>query len=91
MSPEEWQIIGLTLRIAAASVIIGLPFATAVAMLLSRGRFPGKILLEALVNLPLVLPPVVTGYALLLLFGRIGPIGRLLDECCGIVLSRSMM
>ena len=87
LSPQEWQVIWLTLRIAAAAVILSLPFAIAIAMLLSRTRFPGKIFVEALVNLPLVLPPVVTGYGLLLAFGRHGPIGQFLDQAFGIVLA----
>src|SRR5580693_10270684 len=62
-----------------------LPFGLAAAMLLARGRFWGKSLLNAVVHLPLVLPPVVTGYVLLLLFGRRGPLGRLLAESLGIV------
>ncbi len=87
ISAEDWQIIGLTLKIATVAVIVSLPVALAVAYLLSRTRFPGKILVEALVNLPLVLPPVVTGYALLLTFGRHGWVGRKLDEEFGIVLA----
>ena len=64
-----------------------LPFGIAIAMVLTRTRFYGRMLLNALVLLPLVLPPVVTGYVLLLLFGRQGPIGRFLDEQFGIVLA----
>ena len=62
-----------------------LPIGIAVAMLLARGRFPGKSILNGIVHLPLVLPPVVTGYILLLLFGRRGPIGHWLDQTFGIV------
>lgn len=58
-----------------------------VALALARGRFPGKTLLDGLVHLPLVLPPVVTGYLLLLSFGRRGPIGEALESCCGLVFS----
>ena len=86
-SPEEWTAIWLTLRIALVASLAALPFAIAVAYLLARRNFPGKALLDALVLLPLVLPPVVTGYGLLLLFGRQGAIGRLLDQSFGIVLA----
>ena len=64
-----------------------LPFAVLVALALARGRFPGKALLDGLVHLPLVLPPVVTGYLLLIGFGRRGPIGEALEACCGVVFS----
>ncbi|MCX7159734.1 MAG: molybdate ABC transporter permease subunit, partial [Proteobacteria bacterium] len=67
------------------STLASLPVALALAMLLARGRFPGKALVDGLVNLPLVLPPVVIGYFLLLAFGRRGPIGALLEETFGIV------
>ncbi len=84
-SPEEWQAIGLTLRVAIVAVLVSLPFAIGVAWLLSYRSFPGKIFVEALISLPLVLPPVVTGYALLLLLGRHGLIGGFLDRQFGIV------
>jgi molybdate transport system permease protein len=86
-TPEEWQAVWLTLRVAIVAVIGSLPFAAAVAWVLSHTRFPGKILVEALISLPLVLPPVVTGYALLILLGRHGVIGRFLDQEMGIVLA----
>jgi molybdate transport system permease protein len=86
-TPEEWQAIWLTLRVAIVAVIGSLPFAAAIAWVLSHTRFPGKILVEALITLPLVLPPVVTGYALLILLGRHGVIGRFLDQELGIVLA----
>jgi len=86
-TPEEWQAIWLTLRVAIVAVIGSLPFAVAVAWVLSHTRFPGKILVEALISLPLVLPPVVTGYALLILLGRHGIIGQFLDRDLGIVLA----
>jgi molybdate transport system permease protein len=86
-TPEEWQAIWLTLRVAIVAVIGSLPFAAAIAWVLSHTRFPGKILVEALISLPLVLPPVVTGYALLILLGRHGLIGRFLDQELGIVLA----
>jgi molybdate transport system permease protein len=84
-TPEEWQAIGLTLRVAIVAVVVSLPFAIGMAWLLSCRSFPGKIVVEALVSLPLVLPPVVTGYALLLLLGRHGAIGGFLDRQLGIV------
>jgi len=84
-TPEEWQAIALTLRVATIGVLGSLPVAIGVAWLLSRGRLPGKILLEALISLPLVLPPVVTGYGLLLLLGRHGLVGQFLDQKLGIV------
>lgn len=77
----------LSLRVAAASLAGVVPVALALALLLARGRFPGKWLIEALVNLPLVLPPVVTGLALLILFGVRGPIGGWLYRTCGITLA----
>jgi len=86
-TPEEWQAIWLTLRVAIVAVIGSLPFAAAIAWVLSHTRFPGKILVEALITLPLVLPPVVTGYALLILLGRHGVIGHFLDQELGIVLA----
>jgi molybdate transport system permease protein len=86
-SPEEWQAIWLTLKVAILAVLGSLPLAIGVAWLLSYTRFPGKIVLEALISLPLVLPPVVTGYALLVLLGRHGAVGRFLDQDLGIVLA----
>jgi molybdate transport system permease protein len=86
-TPEEWQAIWLTLKVAIVAVVGSLPFAVAIAWVLSHTRFPGKILVEALITLPLVLPPVVTGYALLILLGRHGLIGRFLDQDLGIVLA----
>jgi molybdate transport system permease protein len=87
LSPDEWQAIWLTLKVATVAVIGSLPFAVAIAWLLSYARFPGKILVEAVVSLPLVLPPVVTGYALLILLGRHGIVGHFLDARFGIVLA----
>jgi molybdate transport system permease protein len=87
LTPEELTAIKLSLHVAALATAASLPFGIAIAMLLARGRFWGRSLLNALVLLPLVLPPVVTGYVLLLLFGRQGPIGRFLDEQLGIVLA----
>ncbi len=87
LSAEEWTAVRLSLKVAAVATLASLPAGVAVALLLARGRFPGKMLLDGLVHLPLVLPPVVTGYALLLLFGRRGPIGAWLEQSFGIVFS----
>lgn len=85
-TPEEWTAIRLSLRIAGWATLVSLPLGLLVAWLLARRNFPGRLLLDGLVHLPLVLPPVVTGYMLLLLFGRQGPAGKLLAEI-GIVLA----
>jgi molybdate transport system permease protein len=82
----EWQAIGLSLRVAFFSVIGSLPFGIAVAWLLARRNFPGKSLVDGLVHVPLVVPPVVVGYGLLVLFGRRGPIGAWLYDHLGITL-----
>ena len=87
LTPLEWDVLGLSLRVAFWSVLISLPPAVAVAMLLARGRFPGKTLFDAFVHLPLVLPPVVVGFLLLLLFGRQGLLGALLDDWFGLVIA----
>jgi molybdate transport system permease protein len=84
-TPEELTAIRLSLRVAFWAVLCSLPVGVAMALLLARGHFWGKSLLNAIVHLPLVMPPVVTGYLLLLLFGRRGPLGRLLAESLGIV------
>lgn len=76
LSPAEWQALALSLRVALISVMVSLPFALGLAWLLSRRRFPGRTLVEALLFLPLTLPPVVTGYALLVAFGRHGWVGE---------------
>ncbi|HEY6940054.1 molybdate ABC transporter permease subunit [Dokdonella sp.] len=86
LSAGEWQALALSLRVAALSVLASLPFALALAWLLSRRRFPGRLLIESLLFLPLILPPVVTGYALLALLGRHGPLGALLAQA-GIVVA----
>ncbi len=87
ITPQEMVAIRLSLRVATVAIVASLPVAIAVAYLLSRSRFRGKILLDGLVHLPLVLPPVVTGYVLLILFGRRGPLGAFLEQTFGIVLS----
>jgi|SRR6187401_2045276 molybdate transport system permease protein len=82
---HEFQIIALSLRVALVSMACSLPLAILVAYALARYDFPGKMLADAIVHLPLVLPPVVVGFALLVLFGRNGPIGSVLDQWFGIV------
>lgn len=86
LTAAEWDIVALSLRVSAVAILFSLPIAYALAWVLARKRFPGKILLDALVHLPLVVPPVVTGYVLLLLFGRTGPIGGVLEDWFGISL-----
>jgi molybdate transport system permease protein len=85
LSPEEWTAVRLSLLVASVAAAASLPFGLAVAYLLARGRFWGRSALDVLVHLPLILPPVVTGYLLLLGFGRRGPIGAFLAERFGIV------
>jgi molybdate transport system permease protein len=87
LSPEEWTAVRLSLRVALVATLVSLPFGIAIAMVLARGRFWGHALLNGLVLLPLILPPVVTGYVLLLLFGRRGVIGAFLADHFGIVFS----
>lgn len=87
LSPEEWTAIHLSLRIAATATLTSLPLGVFVAYALARWRFPGKVVVDGLIHMPLVLPPVVTGYILLLLFGRRGALGAPLAEYLGIVLS----
>lgn len=84
LSPEELEVIALSLKVSGVAVLACLPVAFALAWLLARGRFPGRILLDALVHLPLVLPPVVTGWLLLIAFGNTGPAGRWFAETLGI-------
>ncbi|MGE0222395.1 MAG: molybdate ABC transporter permease subunit [Acetobacteraceae bacterium] len=84
LSPEEWDAVRLTLMVAAQAVGGGLPLAVVMAWILARCRFPGHGLLNALVHLPLVLPPVVTGWLLLITFGVRGPVGSLLHDWFGI-------
>jgi molybdate transport system permease protein len=87
LTPDEWTAIRLSLRIALVATIVALPFGIAVAWVLARKDFWGKSLLDGIVHLPLVLPPVVTGYLLLISFGRRGPIGAFLADNFGIVFS----
>jgi molybdate transport system permease protein len=85
LTPEEYTAIRLSLRIALVATAVALPFGVGIAWLLARKNFWGKSLLDGLIVLPLVLPPVVTGYLLLIWFGRRGPIGSFLAETFGIV------
>ena len=85
MTAEEWTAIRLSVLVAITATASSLPFGIGVAWLLARGRFWGKSLLDTVVHLPLILPPVVTGYVLLLLFGKVGPVGAFLDRYFGIV------
>ena len=85
LTPAETGIIALSLRVATVAVLASLPLAIVAAYVLARFRFPGRTLLDALIHLPLVLPPVVVGFALLVLFGKQGPIGHVLDDWFGVV------
>jgi molybdate transport system permease protein len=84
LTPDEWTAVLLTLGVAARSVAFGLPVAVGLAWLLARGRFPGKAVLDAMVHLPMVLPPVVVGWLLLLLLGVRGPVGAWLHAWFGV-------
>ena len=86
LAPAEWTAVALSLKVAAVATLASLGPGLAIAWILARRRFPGRALLDGLVHLPLILPPVVTGYLLLLAFGRRGPVGSLLSEI-GIVLA----
>lgn len=87
ITQEEMTAIELSLRVATVATLTSLPLGIAMAYLLSRAQFRGKILLDGLVHMPLVLPPVVTGYILLILFGRRGALGAVLEQTFGVVLS----
>ena len=87
IAPDEWVAIALSLRIAIVASLVALPFGIAVAWLLARKEFWGKTLIDGIVHLPLVLPPVVTGYLLLITFGRRGLVGSFLADHLGIVFS----
>jgi len=86
MSLAEVEIVLLSLKVSSVAILAMLPFAFAIAWLLARKNFAGKLLLDAIVHLPLVLPPVVTGWLLLLAFGTNGPLGRLLSALFGVSL-----
>ncbi|MCU0855163.1 MAG: molybdate ABC transporter permease subunit [Rhodobacteraceae bacterium] len=85
LSPAEWQAVALSLRVSFWATVVSLPLGIFVAYALARWSFPGKQILNGLVHLPLILPPVVTGYLLLITFGRRGFVGQFLDEWFGIV------
>src|SRR6195256_1161834 len=87
LSPEEWPPARRSIRVATVAMLASLPVGIAVAYVLARAHFPGKSIVNGIVLLPLIMPPVVTGYLLLLSFGRRGPIGAFLDEHFGIVFS----
>ena len=85
LTPDEWRAVALSLRVSFWATLISLPVGIAVAYVLARYRFWGRQLLNGLVHLPLILPPVVTGYLLLLTFGRKGVVGAFLDQAFGLV------
>lgn len=85
LTEAEWEAIRLSLQVAGTATLVSLPFGILIGTLLARGQFWGKSVLNVLVHLPLVLPPVVTGYVLLLLFGRRGAVGEFLADNFGIV------
>lgn len=85
LGPAEWAAVWLSLRVAIVAVLCALPLAIWIAHVLARKTFPGKQVLNGVVHLPLVLPPVVTGYLLLVLFGTQGPLGSLLQNTFGLV------
>jgi len=87
LSPDEWTAIELSLRVSIVATAFALPFGVAIGWLLARKDFWGKTLLDGIIYLPLVLPPVVTGYLLLISFGRRGPIGAFLADHLGLVFS----
>ncbi|HUT10610.1 MAG TPA: molybdate ABC transporter permease subunit [Thermoguttaceae bacterium] len=84
LTPYEWSALRLSFQVAVCAALAGLPLAVAIGYFLARTDFPGKWLLEALIHLPLVLPPVVTGYLLLILFAPRGPIGAVLSGVFGV-------
>lgn len=85
LSPAEWTAVLLSLKVSLIAVAVSLPVGIAVALVLARSRMPGLWLLNAVVHLPLILPPVVTGYALLLTFGRKAPVGGFLEQAFGLI------
>jgi molybdate transport system permease protein len=87
LGPDEWQAVRLSIRVSVWATLASLPLGVLVAYALARWRFPGRELLNGLVHLPLILPPVVTGYLLLIVMGRRGYVGQFLDQWFGIVLS----
>ena len=87
LGPAEWQAVRLSVRVSLWATAVSLPFGIFIAYALARWSFPGKQVLNGIVHLPLILPPVVTGYLLLITFGRRGSVGQFLDAWFGIVLS----
>lgn len=87
LAPEEWQAVALSLKVSVWATVLSLPPGIAIAWVLARCSFPGKQLVNGIVHLPLILPPVVTGYLLLIGFGRTGPIGAWLENTFGLVLA----
>ena len=87
LSADEWRAVTLSLRVSAVATAVSLPLGVLVAYALARWEFRGRQLLNGLVHLPLILPPVVTGYLLLITFGRKGYVGQFLDQWFGIVLA----
>lgn len=87
LSPLEWEALGLSLKVALWATLVSLPLGLATAWVLARTRFIGHGLVNALVHLPLVLPPVVVGWALLVLFGRNGPVGGWLYDVLGVTIA----
>ncbi|RLP22522.1 molybdate ABC transporter permease subunit [Mesorhizobium sp. YM1C-6-2] len=87
LTPDEWNAVRLSIRVATVAMVFSLPPGILIALLLARGKFWGKSVLNGLVHLPLILPPVVTGYLLLITFGKRGPVGAFLDQYFGIVFS----
>ncbi|WP_084864155.1 molybdate ABC transporter permease subunit [Salibaculum halophilum] len=87
LGPAEWGAVALSLRVAMSATLVSLPLGVFVAYALARWRFPGREVLNVLVHLPLILPPVVTGYLLLLTFGTRGPVGGFLDDAFGVTVA----
>ncbi len=87
LTPDEWNAVRLSIKVAAVAMVASLPPGILIALLLARGQFWGKTLLNGLVHLPLILPPVVTGYLLLLSFGKRGPLGAFFADYFGLVFS----
>ncbi len=87
LGPDEWQAVRLSLRVSFWATLVSLPLGIFVAYALARWEFPGKQVLNGLVHMPLILPPVVTGYLLLITFGRRGSVGQFLEEWFGIVVA----
>lgn len=87
LTPDEWRAVALSLRVSFWATLVSLPFGLLVAYALARWNFWGRQLLNGVVHLPLILPPVVTGYLLLITFGRRGAVGQILDQWFGVVLA----